>query len=90
MIVKKVELKNFRNYKLLELDFDSKINILYGNNAQGKTNVLESIYMCSTTKSHRSNKDAELIRFEKKDGYIKLHVEKNGKNYKIEVHLKKN
>lgn len=90
MIVKKVELKNFRNYKLLELEFDSKINILYGNNAQGKTNVLESIYMCSTTKSHRSNKDSELINFDKKDGYIKLYIEKNQKNYRIDVHLKKN
>lgn len=90
MIVKEIELKNFRNYKTLDLGFDEHINILYGDNAQGKTNVLESIYMCSTTKSHRSNKDLELIKFDKKEGHIKLHVEKKGKNYRIDVHLKKN
>ena len=58
MIVKKVELSNFRNYKLLKLDLDEKTNILYGNNAQGKTNILESIYVCSTTKYHRTNRDS--------------------------------
>ena len=90
MIVKEIELKNFRNYKALDLSFDEHINILYGDNAQGKTNILESIYMCSTTKSHRSNKDVELINFDKKEGHIKLHIEKGGKSYRIDVHLKKN
>lgn len=62
MILKKLCLKNFRNYTNLELDFDKRINIFIGNNAQGKTNILESIYVLSLTKSHRTNKDIYLIK----------------------------
>ena len=90
MIVKKIELENFRNYKSLDLELDPRKNILYGNNAQGKTNVLEAIYICSTTKSHRSNKDVELIRFDEKEAHIKLFLEKKEKEYRIDVHLRKN
>ena len=61
MIVKSVALKNFRNYDQLYLEFDRGTNILYGDNAQGKTNILESIYVCATTKSHRGSKDREII-----------------------------
>ena len=90
MIVKKIELENFRNYKSLDLELDPRKNILYGNNAQGKTNVLEAIYICSTTKSHRSNKDVEIIRFDEKEAHIKLFLEKKEKEYRIDVHLRKN
>ena len=90
MIVKKVELSNFRNYKLLKLDLDEKTNILYGNNAQGKTNILESIYVCSTTKSHRTNRDAELINLDSGEAHIKLYLEKNNRKQRIDIHLRKN
>lgn len=90
MIVKKVELSNFRNYKLLKLDLDEKTNILYGNNAQGKTNILESIYVCSTTKSHRTNGDAELINLDSGEAHIKLYLEKNNREQRIDIHLRKN
>lgn len=90
MIVKKIELSNFRNYDSLKLKFDNNTNILYGKNAQGKTNVLEAIYVCSTTKSHRSSKDMELINFDKKEGHIKLFIEKKDREYRIDVHLRKN
>ena len=90
MIVKKLELENFRNYKSLDLDLDPKKNVLYGNNAQGKTNILESIYICSTTKSHRSNKDVELIRFGEREAHIKLFIEKKEKEVRVDVHLRKN
>lgn len=90
MIVKKVELSNFRNYKLLKLDLDEKTNILYGNNAQGKTNILESIYVCSTTKSHRTNRDAELINLDSSEAHIKLYLEKNNREQRIDIHLRKN
>lgn len=90
MIIKKLELSNFRNYDSLEINLDSQTNVLYGNNAQGKTNVLESIYMCSTTKSHRSNKDIELIKFNKKEGHIKLFIEKKNKEFRIDIHLRNN
>ena len=57
MIVKSLELRNFRNYEFLSMDFSKNTNILYGDNAQGKTNLLEAIYTCATTKSHRGSKD---------------------------------
>ena len=90
MIVKRVELSNFRNYKLLKLDLDKKTNILYGKKSQGKTNILESVYVCSTTKSHRSNRDAELIRLDSDEAHIKLFIEKNNREQRIDIHLRRN
>ena len=90
MIITKLELSNFRNYDSLDLKLDSKTNILYGKNAQGKTNILESIYLCSTTKSHRSNKDLELIKFGCEEGHIKLFIHKKEKEYRIDIHLRRN
>ena len=57
MVIKSLKLKNYRNYDLLDLTFDPKTNILYGDNAQGKTNILEALYLSGTTKSHRGTKD---------------------------------
>ncbi len=88
MIVKSLELENYRNYDSLKLEMDSKTNILYGNNAQGKTNVLEAIYMCSTTKSHKGNKDSEIIKKDKEEGHIKLILEKKNREYRIDIHLR--
>ncbi|MCR5704208.1 MAG: DNA replication/repair protein RecF [Eubacterium sp.] len=90
MIVKKIELSNFRNYNSLDLAFDAKTNILYGDNAQGKTNILEAIYICSTTKSHRSSKDVELIRLNEEEGHIKIYIEKNNREHRIDIHLRRN
>ena len=56
MFIKSLELSNYRNYERVQIDFDKGVNILYGDNAVGKTNVLESIYLSSTTKSHRNSK----------------------------------
>ena len=88
--IKQLKLKNYRNYDLLELDFDDSTNILYGNNAQGKTNILESIYLCGTTKSHRGTKDRDLIKFGEEESHIEAIVEKNQIPFKIDIHLKKN
>lgn len=90
MIIKSLELENFRNYEALNISFDASTNILYGDNAQGKTNILEAIYLCATSKSHRSNKDREMIRFEKEESHLKLYVEKQGITHRIDLHLKKN
>ena len=57
MYIEKLKLKNYRNNNEIEIDFDKNINIIYGNNAEGKTNLLESIYMCSTSKSHKNSKE---------------------------------
>mgnify|MGYP001630900437 FL=1 len=61
MYIESLELKNFRNYEELSIVLDPGTNILYGDNAQGKTNVLEAVYLCGTTKSHRGSKDKEMI-----------------------------
>lgn len=90
MKIKSLKLKNFRNYDLLNLDFDDETNIFYGDNAQGKTNILEAVYLSGTTKSHRGTKDRDLIQFEKEESHIESIIEKNGIDYQIDIHLKKN
>lgn len=90
MYIESLELKNYRNYEYLCMNFDSGTNILYGDNAQGKTNVLEAVYLCGTTKSHRGSKDREIIRFEQEESHIRMMVNKDGVSHKIDMHLKKN
>lgn len=90
MIIESIELKNYRNYDELHMGFHPGTNILYGNNAQGKTNILEAIYVCCTTKSHRGSKDREMIHFNQDESHIKLTIRKNDVPYRIDMHLKKN
>lgn len=90
MIVESCKLTNFRNYGTLELNLDPHTNIFYGDNAQGKTNILESIYVGGTTKSHRSKKDKEMILFGEEEAHIDLHVKKRDISYHIDMHLRQN
>lgn len=90
MIIKSLKLKNYRNYELLNLNFDPNTNILYGDNAQGKTNILEALYLSGTTKSHRGTKDRDMIQFGYDESHLETVVEKNGIDFKIDMHLKKN
>ncbi len=90
MKIRSLKLKNYRNYSLLKLDFDDAANIFYGDNAQGKTNILEAVYLSGTTKSHRGTKDRDLIRFGEEESHIEAVVEKNGIEYQLDMHLKKN
>lgn len=90
MIIESVELKNYRNYDEIHIDFDPGTNVLYGDNAQGKTNILEAVYVCATTKSHRGSKDREMIEFGEEESHIKMHLRKEGVPYRIDMHLKKN
>ena len=90
MVIKSLKLKNYRNYSLLDMDFDSKTNILYGDNAQGKTNILEALYLSGTTKSHRGTKDRDLIQFGQDESHLETIVEKKGMEFQIDMHLKKN
>ncbi len=85
-----MELLNYRNYEKLYIEFVPGTNILYGDNAQGKTNILESIYVCATSKSHRGSKDKEIIHFNDEESHIKLIVDKKGVDTRIDMHLKKN
>lgn len=89
MYVKSLELKDFRNYQDLKIQFSKGTNILYGDNAQGKTNILEGIYMCGTTKSHKGSKDREMIRIGQDESHIRVFVERNDVVHKIDMHLKK-
>ena len=77
MIIKSLELADFRNYDSLHIDFSSGTNILYGNNAQGKTNILEAIYLCATTKSHKGSKDKDIVNFNKEEAHIRTYLEKD-------------
>ena len=90
MMIESIELENYRNYGQLHMDFSPGTNLLYGDNAQGKTNILEAIYVGCTTRSHRGSKDKEIIRFEKEESHIKLNVKKKDVPYRIDMHLKKN
>ncbi len=90
MIVESLSLQNYRNYENLSINFSDGTNIFYGNNAQGKTNILEAVYMSGTTKSHRTSKDMELIRFSEEESHISTMIKKNGISHKIDIHLKNN
>lgn len=90
MIIKSIDLKNFRNYEIENIEFDDKTNIFYGDNAQGKTNVLEAVYVSGTTRSHKGVKDAEMINFDCNEAHIKSVIRKKNIDYRIDMHLKKN
>ena len=90
MYIKSLELKNYRNYENLCINISPGTNILYGDNAQGKTNILEALYLAGTTKSHRGSKDREIIQFDREEAHIRMMVERNGSTHKIDMHLKKN
>lgn len=90
MIIQSIKLENFRNYEALDLNFEKGTNILYGDNAQGKTNVLEAIYLSATTKSHKGSKDKEIIRFLNEEAHIRTNLEKDGMEYRVDMHLRKN
>ncbi|MBR6405783.1 MAG: DNA replication/repair protein RecF [Lachnospiraceae bacterium] len=89
MIIKSIDLLNFRNYEELHLDLDSGITILNGENAQGKTNLLEAVYLASCCRSHRGAKDREMIRFHQEEAHIKMLVRKDERDIRIDLHLKK-
>ncbi|MCR4798869.1 MAG: DNA replication/repair protein RecF [Lachnospiraceae bacterium] len=90
MIIKSVELSNFRNYERLNLSFSPATNIIFGDNAQGKTNILEACYLSGTSKSHKGSFDREMIRFGESESHIKTIIEKEGHDIQIDIHLKKN
>lgn len=90
MIIQSLELENFRNYGTLSVHFDSRTNILYGDNAQGKTNILEAVYLSATTKSHKGSKDKDLINFGSEEAHIRTYVMKDGLENRVDMHLRKN
>lgn len=87
MYIKNLQLKNFRNYEELNIELNNGVNVFIGDNAQGKTNILESIYYCSLAKSHRTSKDKELVNWDKSEAYIKAYIAKNRLDKKIEIKI---
>ena len=90
MIIKSIELSDYRNYDHLSMEFSPKTNILFGDNAQGKTNVLEAIYLSATTKSHKGSKDRDIINFNKEESHVRTVIEKDHLDTRIDMHLRKN
>ena len=90
MLIKSLKLQNYRNYQHLHLNFSPNTNLFFGDNGQGKTNILESLFLAGTSKSHRSSKDRDLIHFNSEEAHIEMVVEKAGREHIIDMHLKKN
>ena len=87
MLITNLKLQNFRNYKELNLNFNEGINVIYGDNAQGKTNILESIFLTSLGKSFRTNKDKELIMFNEDFAKVEVEFSKTDRDGKIKIDL---
>jgi len=85
MIIKSISLKNFRNYSEEKFDFSSNINILYGKNGQGKTNVIEALYYFCQGKSYRGCKDKEVIKFNEDKCLLKIEFESNLRDMEAEI-----
>ena len=89
MIIKTLELTDYRNYESLKIDFGPGVNILYGDNAQGKTNILEAIFLAATTKSHRGTNDKDIIRFGAEEGHLRILLYKNDVDTRLDIHIRK-
>ena len=87
MWIKNIKINNFRNYKKEEIDLEKNINVFYGENAQGKTNIIESIFLCSMGKSFRTNKDKEMINLNEQNAIIEIKYEKIDRDGKIKIEL---
>ncbi len=89
MWINKINLQNFRNYEKESINLNKNINIFYGENAQGKTNIIEAIFLCSIGKSFRAKKDSEMIKLEKDSSIIEIEYEKSDRDGKIKIELGK-
>ena len=89
MYIKKIQMLNYRNYKSLNIDLGKNVNVFMGDNAQGKTNILEAIYYCAFAKSHRTSKDKELINWNEDKAYISVLVGKDRLDKTIDINILK-
>ena len=90
MLIKNIYLESFRNYQSEKIELNNNINVFFGNNAQGKTNILEALYFSALGRSFRTFKENELIMFNKNIAKIKIEYEKKGRENLIEIELNKN
>lgn len=87
MFIEELECSNFRNYGSLCISFDKGINFLFGNNAQGKTNILEAVYLCSFSRSHKGSREKEMILFGEKEAHVRAILNKKNVRHNIDFHL---
>ena len=87
MIVKTLELDFFRNYVHLEAAFDPRVNLIYGDNAQGKTNLLEAVAYLSSARSHRARYDKEMIQMGIESAFLKGEVSSRDRDFTLEAKL---
>ena len=85
--IKNIKIKNFRNYNEEEINLEKNINIFYGENAQGKTNIIEAIFLCSLGKSFRAKKDSEMIKLNEEKSIIEIEFKKSDRDGKIKIEL---
>ena len=90
MVINRLELMDFRNYENLDVELSEGVNIFFGDNAQGKTNILEAIYLCCTTRSQKRSHDRDMIRFGEEEAHLKMYFHKAQLDRKIDLHLIKN
>ncbi|MCL2057599.1 MAG: DNA replication/repair protein RecF [Oscillospiraceae bacterium] len=90
MTIKTLQLRNFRNYGQQTVEFSNRLNVLYGENAQGKTNILEAVFLCSTGRSHRTLKDSEMIKFGEEAAVVSLELEREKfGSFNIEIEIQR-
>ena len=87
MWINNIKIKNFRNYYEQEIDLNENINIFYGENAQGKTNIIEAIFLCSMGKSFRAKKDKEMINLNSENASIEIEYQKTDRDGKIKINI---
>ena len=87
MWIKNIRIKNFRNYEQEEIKLEKNINIFYGKNAQGKTNIIEAIFLCSLGKSFRAKKDNEMIKLNEQNAIVEIEYEKSDRDGKIKIEI---
>ncbi len=90
MYIKDLSVMNFRNLENMTIDLSDGINIFYGDNAQGKTNLLEAVYICSTGRSQRTRMDSQLIKFGYDESHIRTFVIRENCSERIDIHIKRN
>ena len=90
MYIELIDLLNFRNYERQMIRLAPGVNIFYGDNAQGKTNILEAVYLAGTTRSHKGSKDREMIRQGEEESHIRMDLVRAGIRHRVDMHLRKN
>ena len=87
MFIKRLQMLNYRNYNALDIELCPNVNVFMGDNAQGKTNILEAIYYCAFAKSHRTSKDKELINWNGEHAFISVDVGRERLDKRIDISI---